>query len=258
MYTETAKFTLRLAQDARDRRAAERLRYKVFVEELGGDGPLVDHDKRLERDRLDPFFDHLVLIDNARDAAGQDHVVGVYRLMQSAQAEKAGGFYSDDEYDLSPLKASGKRLLELGRSCVDADYRGGTAMLQLWDGLARYVRAEKIDILFGVASFHGTDAEAIAAPLSLLHERHLAPPDLRVTALPQGYQKMDLIPPDEIDRAGAMRDVPSLIKAYLRLGGFVGEGAFIDYAFNTIDVCLVMDTKRLKPRAQALYDGAAV
>ena len=124
MYTETAKFTLRLAQDARDRRAAERLRYKVFVEELGGDGPLVDHDKRLERDRLDPFFDHLVLIDNARDAAGQDHVVGVYRLMQSAQAEKAGGFYSDDEYDLSPLKASGKRLLELGRSCVDADYRG--------------------------------------------------------------------------------------------------------------------------------------
>ena len=248
MYTETAKFTLRLAQDARDRRAAERLRYKVFVEELGGDGPLVDHDKRLERDRLDPFFDHLVLIDNARDAAGQDHVVGVYRLMQSAQAEKAGGFYSDDEYDLSPLKASGKRLLELGRSCVDADYRGGTAMLQLWDGLARYVRAEKIDILFGVASFHGTDAEAIAAPLSLLHERHLAPPDLRVTA----------IPPDEIDRAGAMRDVPSLIKAYLRLGGFVGEGAFIDYAFNTIDVCLVMDTKRLKPRAQALYDGAAV
>lgn len=257
MHTDTARFSLRLARDDRDLIAAERLRYAVFVEELGGDGPLVDHGQRRERDRLDPFFDHLVLVDNRRDADAQDHVVGVYRLMRSEQAARAGSYYSASEYDLSALTSSGKRLLELGRSCVHPDYRGGTAMLQLWNGLARYVREHEIEVLFGVASFHGTDVSAIAEPLSLLHERHLAPEDLRVQALPEHFQQMDLIEPDKIDRAAAMRRVPSLIKAYLRLGGCVGEGAYIDYDFNTIDVCLVMDTARLSARAQAIYDGAA-
>lgn len=257
MQTDTANFSLRLARDDRDRIAAERLRYAVFVEELGGDGVLVDHDARRERDSLDPFFDHLILVDKRREAAGEDHVVGVYRLMRAEQAEAAGGYYSDAEYDLSVLKASGKRLLELGRSCVHRDYRGGTAMLQLWNGLARYVRAHDIEILFGVASFHGTDVDAIAEPLSLLHDRHLAPEDLRVRVLPEHFQKMDRIAPELIDRTEAMRRVPALIKAYLRLGGWVGEGAYVDHAFNTIDVSLIMDTSRLSARAQAMYDGAA-
>lgn len=250
------QFSLRLAQTPEDVRSAARLRYRVFVEELGGDGALVDHDARLERDRFDPFFDHLILVDDARDPALGDPVIGVYRLMRRDQAKRAGQFYSEDEYDLSILLESGRPLLELGRSCLHPDYRGGAALMHLWQGLAAYVEEHGIEILFGVASFHGTDIAPLAAPLSLLHHRHLAPPELRVRARPAQYQSMDLMPEADIDRAAAMRQVPALIKGYLRMGGRVGEGAFIDHAFNTTDVCLVMDTRHINEKMRALYTKA--
>ncbi|MEE4186866.1 MAG: GNAT family N-acyltransferase [Roseobacter sp.] len=243
-------FAVKLARTQDDLQAAKRLRYQVFVEELGGGGSLVDHENRLEQDRFDPFFDHLLLTDTANG-----DVVGVYRVMRSEQAERAGGFYSDSEYDLGPLLSSGRRLLELGRSCLHENYRGGTALYHLWSGLADYIVEHEIEVLFGVASFHGTDAKAIAAPLSLLHHRHLAPQELRVTARPESRQPMDLIAEDQLDRRAAMLQIPSLIKAYLRLGGFVGEGAFVDYGFNTTDVCLILDTERMNQKQARVYQG---
>ena len=247
MALDETKFTVRLARDEADLVAAQRLRYEVFVEELGGSGAMVDHEARLERDRFDPFFDHLILTDGCRD----DAVVGVYRLLRDDQARAARQFYSEDEYDLAPLRTSGRRLLELGRSCLHADYRGGTAMMHLWAVLADYVAEHGIEILFGTASFHGTDVRRIAEPLSLLHHRHLAPEPLRVRS--RRFQRMDLIPEPEIDRRAAMRDVPALIKGYLRLGGMVGEGAFVDHDFNTTDICLIMDTARLNAKAAGVY-----
>ncbi|MBD3663241.1 GNAT family N-acetyltransferase [Sulfitobacter aestuariivivens] len=244
----TIGFETRLARTQEEMRAAQCLRYEVFVEELGGSGPLVDHANRLERDQFDPHCDHLMLIDTQTDA-----VVGVYRLMRREMAQRAGGFYSAAEYDLGPLLTSGRRLLELGRSCVHPDYRGGVAMHHLWTALGRYVTDHKIDILFGVASFHGTDFAALAQPLSLLHHRHLAPPELRVRALEKSFQAMGLVAPDDLDRKAAMVQMPSLIKAYLRLGGCVGEGAFVDHAFNTVDVCLIMDTALLSARQRRIY-----
>ncbi len=251
MTASHSKFTLRLATDPADIRAAHRLRYRVFVEELGGTGPLVDREQGLEADRFDPYFDHLVLIDERLPKG--DHVVGVYRVLRGEQAQKAGQFYSEDEYDLTVLKSSGRRLLELGRSCVDARYRGGMAMYRLWNGLARYVADHGVEILFGVASFHGTDVRALAEPLSHLRYRHLAPDDIRVRAVEETFQRMDLIAEDQIDRRRAMAQTPALIKAYLRLGGFVGEGAFIDHAFNTTDVCLVLDTARMNEAQREIY-----
>ena len=242
-------FQARLARDDTDLMAALRLRYDVFVRELGGDGPLVDHDAQVERDKFDPFYDHLVLVDETRRPG--DHVVGAYRLMQADGAARAGQFYCEDEYDLTALRALDRKLLELGRSCLHPDYRGGTAMFELWGALARYVAAHEVEILFGVASFHGTDIAALAQALSLLHHRHLAPKNLRVTS--RVFQPMDLMSEDQIDRPAAMRDTPALIKAYLRLGGCVGEGAYVDHAFNTTDVCLVMDTAQMSTRHQGIY-----
>ncbi len=244
------EFTVKLAKTHDELRAAQRLRYDVFVRELGGGGDLVDHAAGLERDRFDPYFDHLILT-----VQGREDVIGVYRLLRGDAAEAAGGFYSEGEYDLALLRATGRRLLELGRSCLHPDYRGGMAMHSLWQGLAAYVAQHRIDILFGVASFHGTDIARLAAPLSLLHHRHLAPPELRVRAHAQSFQRMDLIDPQSIDRAGAMVQVPSLIKAYLRLGGCVGEGAFVDHAFNTTDVCVIVDTAKLNARQAKIYGG---
>ncbi len=248
-------FTVRLAQSEADVLAAQRLRYRVFVQELGGDGRLVDHANCFERDGYDAHADQLVLIDDSRDAAALDHVVGVYRLLDGAGAALAGQYYSETEYDITPLKAAGRKLLELGRSCLHADYRGGLGVFHLWNALAEHVADQQIEVLFGVASFHGTDINKLAAPLSLLHHRHLASRGLRVRARAESFQAMDIISEDKLDRRAAMLAVPALIKAYLRLGGTVGEGAYVDHAFNTTDVCLMLDTAQMNAKRRKIYEG---
>ena len=259
MDAETPEFELRLAAGEADLAAAQRLRYEVFVEELGGDGEMVDHAARREADAFDAHCDHLLLIDPKRPAelqpTGGGAVVGVYRLLPGDRLAATGGFYTETEYDLAPLKASGRRLLELGRSCLAADYRGGMAMFHLWGALWEYVEDRGIEVLFGTASFHGTDTAALSAPLSLLHHNHLAPEALRPLARGPEAAPMDLVAADAIDRPAAMRAVPALIKAYLRLGGWVGQGAWVDRAFNTTDVCLVLDATRVSPRQVAIYRG---
>lgn len=247
------EFDLRLAESEDDIRGAQRLRYAVFVEELGARGELVDHERRLERDAFDPHFDHLLLIDRSRDPGSHEHVIGVYRLLPCERARALGRFYCDGEYDLAPLRRSGRKLVELGRSCVHRDHRRGVAMLHLWNGLADYVLSRGIEIMFGAASFPGTDIARHAHALSYLHQFHLAPPGLRVRALSAHFQPMDLMPPEAIDRQAAQAAIPSLIRGYLRLGGFVGEGAFVDHAFNTTDVCLIMDTSAMSDRHRDFY-----
>ncbi|SIQ03541.1 ornithine-acyl[acyl carrier protein] N-acyltransferase [Paracoccus thiocyanatus] len=254
MTPETSYFTTRLATAEADLLAAQRLRYRVFVQELGGDGPQVDHQGRFERDEFDPVVDHLVLVDSRRSREALDHVVGVYRLLPGERAADFGRFYCDSEYDLGPLRASGRSLLELGRSCVDPAYRGGSGMFLMWNALAEYVLARGIEILFGVASFHGTDVQALAQPLSWLYHHHLAPAAIRPRARPDGYRPMDLVPADQLDRRAAMAGMPALIKAYLRLGGMVGDGAWLDRAFNTTDVFLMVDTKAMSQKHRKFYE----
>lgn len=249
--TEIASFEIRLAESDLDLEASQRLRYRVFVEELGGDGEGVDHVCRIERDAMDPVCDHLLLVDRNRPEG--NHVVGAYRLLTSERAAQLGRFYCDGEYDLGTLRVSGRRLLELGRSCVDPAYRGGAAMLLLWNALADYVLARDVEILFGVASFHGTEPQALAQPLAWLHHNHLAPESLRPRALDDHFQTMDLVAAEAVDQCAAMAAMPNLIKAYLRLGGFVGEGAYIDRPFNTTDVLLLMDTKAMSDKHRAFY-----
>jgi putative hemolysin len=248
---------VRLASSALDVQGAQRLRYRVFVQELGAGGDLVDHAAELEQDELDAHFDHLLLVDTRRDPESLDHVIGVYRLLTCARAAAIGRFYSDGEYDLGPLRRSGRRLVELGRSCVHPDHRRGPAMMLLWNGLADYVLARNLEIMFGVASFPGADPAPHAQALSLLHHHHLAPEGLRARALADGFHPMDALPPEAIDRKAALAAIPPLIRAYLRLGGCVGEGAWIDRDFNTTDVCLIIDTANMSPRHHGFYTRKA-
>lgn len=253
MVPDSPQLQLRLARDPRELAAAQRLRFAVFVEELGAQCSAADRADRLERDEFDAVCDHLVLIDPSRDAAALDHVVGAYRLLNDERAAAFGRFYCDSEYDLDPLRQSGRRLLEVGRSCVHTDYRGSAAMYLLWNGLAEYALDHQIEVMFGVASFHGTDATQLAEPLSWLHHHHLAPPALRARALPAHFQRMDLLPPEAVERRRAMAQMPALIKAYLRAGGCVGEGAFIDRDFNTTDVLVMVDTAAMSRRHHSFY-----
>jgi L-ornithine Nalpha-acyltransferase len=247
MLTHDPQFTVRIATGAADLQAAARLRYDVFIREMGGTGPLVDHTAGEERDAFDGRCTQLILYDQARPAG--DQVVGLYRLMSHEAGDS--GFYSESEFDLTPLRESGRRLMELGRSCLHPDYRGGAGMHHLWQALATHVQTTGAEILFGVASLPGTDAHALAAPLSLLHHEFMAPEPLRPRS--RVHQPMDLLARDRIDRSTALRAVPALIKAYLRLGGRVGDGAFVDQAFKVTDVCLVLDTRALNPRQAAIY-----
>ena len=257
MKVDAQRFEVRLARDESEIRAAQRLRYTVFVEEMGASASPESHELRLERDRFDPFFDHLLLIDRQRPGVDGANVVGVYRLLRGKVADAGPGFYGQSEYDLTPLASLGRETVELGRSCVHPDYRGGVAMHLLWSGLGEYVIRHDVEVLFGVASFPGTDLGALALPLSHLHHSHLAPKELRVRALQDHYVEMNLMPADQIEPRQAMRQMPPLIKAYLRLGGVVGEGAFIDHDFNTIDVCLLMDTVAMTDRYKDMYTRSA-
>ncbi len=242
------RFDIALATNDADVHAAQRLRYQVFIKELNGDSPHLDHGSKREVDPFDATAQHLILRDLSR--ANGEEVIGTYRLISSDQTIGAA-FSSQAEYDLSKLISSGKHLLELSRSCVHPDYRDGRAMFALWRALSDYVQSQNVDILFGVASFHGRDPKSVADALSLLHHRHLAPADLRpISRKPAAF---DLIAENDLDRTAAMLKIPTLIKAYLRLGGAVGEGAFVDTAFNTVDVCMVVDMTNVSARQRAIY-----
>jgi putative hemolysin len=254
MKLDLSRYGVKLAESADERLGAQRLRYRVFVEEMGARATPDERAARREWDEFDPWADQLVLIDLDPVTDPLDRVVGVYRLMLPAAARAGPGFYGAREYDLAPILDTGRACVELGRSCVAAEHRGGVAMHMLWNALAGYVLERGIEVLFGVASFHGTDPAPVAEALAWLHHAHLAPPDLRVRARPGQRLDMDLMPPEAIDPQRALRAIPALIKAYLRLGGFVGDGAWIDHDFNTIDVCVVMDTARMKAKHREFYE----
>ncbi|RME18455.1 MAG: GNAT family N-acetyltransferase [Alphaproteobacteria bacterium] len=253
MILQDGQFEVRLARGEEEIHAAQRLRYEVFVAELGGDGALVDHAARRERDVFDASYTHLLAIDTARP---ERPVVATCRLMHSSGLPPDARFYTENEYDIGVLRASGRPLLELGRSCVHRAYRGGPALMALWRGLMAEAEARGTEVLFGVASFHGTDATALAGPLSLLHHRHRAPEALRVRARADNFQPMNLLPEAEIDRVAAMKAMPPLLKSYLRLGGVVGEGAWLDHAFNCTDVCVVVDVEQVPEQLRRFYAGA--
>ncbi len=245
-------YTLKLAENEAELVAAQRLRYRVFVQELGAKLDPRSMTAGLERDHFDPYFDHLILLDN-RVSDPMEAVVGVYRLLRSDIAQKQVGFYGANEFDLSKIIHSNRSAVELGRSCVAPAHRGGLALHMLWNGVADYVLDHGIEILFGTASFMGEKPQTLSHALSYLHHSHLAPTDLRVRVLAENGLAMDILPPDQVDRLQAVRQIPPLIKSYLRLGGFVGEGAFVDRDFNTVDVCLLLDTKRMSAKHSSRY-----
>lgn len=249
----TASFDVRLAESPLEIEAAQRLRYQVFYEELGALPTLEIRRTGIDVDPYDYCCDHLLVVDRRR-SNGLPFVVGTYRLMRKNAALMNGGFYSAQEYDLDPLVRYPADIVEVGRSCVHADYRRGAVMPLLWRGIAEYVAERGIELIFGCASFPGTtDADALGRELSYLHHHHLAPAEFRPRALEHRYVGMTRVPPDGVDADAALGALPPLVKGYIRLGGFVGDGAVIDYDFRTVDVCVVVKTDRLTEKYQRHY-----
>lgn len=243
---------IRLAEDASEIRAAQALRYRVFYESMAAKPTPEMAAAQRDFDSFDDFCDHLLVFDEER-GSGAGAVVGTYRVMRREGAARRGQFYSSDEYEIDNLIAYPGEILELGRSCVDPTYRNGATMQLLWRGIAEYVFYYDISIMFGCASLPGTDPQDLRMPLAYLYHHHLAPPALRARALPERYVAMDLLPPDQVKIAEARQALPPLIKGYLRLGGFVGDGAVVDPDFGTTDVCVVVKTDLVTEKYRRHY-----
>jgi putative hemolysin len=237
-------FEVRLADSAAELDAAQALRYDIFYGDMGATPSAETYARKRDIDGFDDICDHLLVIDRAR-SNGTPHIAGTYRLLRRSVAEYHGGFYSASEFDLSALDYFSGEILELGRSCVAPDYRGRAVMQILWRGIADYVSQHGIGLMFGCASFPGTDPAMFAPALSFLHGECLAPEEWRPRALDERYVDMDMVPCENLDVRRTLASMPPLLKGYLRLGGVVGDGAVIDYQFGTTDVCLLVETEKV-------------
>ncbi|HYD05046.1 MAG TPA: GNAT family N-acyltransferase [Reyranella sp.] len=246
-------FEVRLAKTAEEIDAAQALRYRIFYEEMAAHPS--PEAARLHRDfdAYDEVCDHLLVLDRRR-GEGPEGIVGTYRLIRRAAAARMGRFYSSAEYDVQKMIDYPGEVLELGRSCIAKDARNTATMQMLWRGIALYAYHYNIQVMFGCASFPGTDPAQHAQAMSYLYHHHLAPPEIRVRALDSRYVKMDVLEAGSYDPRKAMARVPPLIKGYLRLGGYVGDGAVIDAEFNTTDVFIIVKTELVTEKYMRHYE----
>ncbi|MDT8999792.1 GNAT family N-acyltransferase [Paucibacter sp. APW11] len=231
-------------------RQAQRLRYQIFAEEMGArlsvpEGAPAGHDV----DGFDAFCEHLLV--RTVDVNGQPgEVIGTYRVLTPTAAERAGGLYSETEFDLSGLSSLRSRMVELGRSCVHPDHRSGGAIMALWGALAEFMTRNQLDTMIGCASVSMADGGHYAASLwKQLAETHLASEEWRVEprlALPVDELRQDL----EVE-------APPLIKGYLRCGArILGRPAW-DPDFNTADLPMMMRIADLPARYRRHFLGGA-
>jgi putative hemolysin len=228
------KLTFSLARSAAEIAEAQRIRFKVFGEEMGANLPSAA--LGLDIDRFDEFCDHLLVRDHANDK-----VVGTYRILPPEKSYNSGGYYSETEFDLSRLMHLRDRMAEVGRSCVHQDYRDGATITQLWAGLADYIGKHGHEYMIGCASVSMSDGGHYAASVyNKVHKLHAAPAEYRVfphcrLPLESLNQNLDVI-------------IPPLIKGYLRLGAYIaGEPAW-DPDFNCADLFILMPVSRMNAR----------
>jgi len=255
-------FEIRLASTAKELRSAQKLRYTVFYEEGGAIASQTV--SRLRRDicPFDAICDHLIVTDTeAVSASGQPKakIVGTYRLLRRDVADAHHGFYSHGEFDMRDLLARqpGTHFLELGRSCVHANYRSKRVIELLWRGLWLYAKRHHIDALIGCASLPGTDLDALRLPLSFLHHYAQAGEEWQVPAWPQGEADFTPLPREEIDVRRGLASLPPLLKAYLRTGARFSRSAVIDRQFGTTDVFTVMPMNDIEERYRSHFGEAS-
>ncbi len=246
-----AHLEVRFARNRRDVKAAQLLRYQIFYKEMGALADLRTKVLRRDFDRFDRACDHLLVVDRRRRRVGPvtlGSVVGTCRLIRRPVADQHGGFYTAGEFDLTSMLSGSRACMELGRSCVDPEYRTGAVIDRMWRAIADYITAHQIDVLFGCASLPGTRPDQLAERPSYLYHHHLVSEDCRPRAMASRYVDMRMRRADQVDAKRAWTALPPLLRGYLRRGAKIGDGAVVDEQFNTTDVCVVLQTTRLTQR----------
>ena len=248
---------VRLARSGEEVKQAQRLRYSVFYEEMSAVANVRAMFSGRDRDPYDRICDHLLVLDHG--AVGAPEIGGTYRLLRQEVAARKKGFYSAGEFDLAPLLARhpDRVFLELGRSCVLKPYRTKRTVELLWHGIWSYVRQHNIDVMIGCASLEGVDARHLAPQLGLLRQAAPTPPEWTVRALPGRGVSIDDLAAHGAPDKNALRELPPLIKGYLRLGAYICEDAVIDRQFGTTDVFIVLPVERINTRYINYYGADA-
>lgn len=245
-----------LASNKAEIELAQSLRYDVFVNEIGAKPGAEAKRLELDFDEYDEVCDHLLVIDTNLINTSKNPVVGTYRLIRGTAAGEVGKFYSSSEYDVTKIARFDNDILELGRSCIHKDYRNKSVLQLLWRGIGAYLANYDIKLLFGCASFHGDDVDLIKNQLSYLYHNYLAPDEYRTVALEDQYINMNLVEKEECKDKSIRNSLPPLIKGYLGMGAFIGDGAVYDSVCNTIDVSIIVQTERLNARYTRRFVGA--
>ena len=257
MAIKVRDYEVRLTRNKEERKQVRQLRYSVFVEE---EGASVTEEQRAlgeEYDAYDRFAEYMAVFHNGR-------VVGTYRIIDRNAAEKMGGFYTENEFNISKIKKYRGNIAEMSRACVEKSYRDNALVMRmLWAGLGELIVRRKIGILFGVASFVGTKPARSAQAISYLYYNHLTPLRLRATVLSEKFadginpklSRMNILPREFVDEADAKAEMTPLIKGYLRLGATFGRGVFVDVPFNSYDVFVMIETRKMNAAYQKHFLG---
>lgn len=251
----SGQFELKLAVTKKEISKAQKLRYRVFFEEGHAIPDAYTRLRRRDICRFDLICDHLIVVDHA---SPKRKVVGCYRLLRQEVAQANGGFYSAQEFELAPLLARhpGKRFLELGRSCVAPEYRGKRVLELLWRGLWLYASHHACDVMIGCASLPGSDANLHQGALAFLRDHAAAPAEWRASALPA--RRANVMAETLVESRRTLAALPPLVKGYLRVGAYFGDGAVVDRQFGTTDVLVIVPMERIDPRYVDHFSAGAL
>ena len=250
---EFQNYLIKLAETRSELKQAQSLRYSVFYKEKKAKPNLSKKLIRLDYDKIDKFADHLIVIDKKKSS--KNKIVGTYRLIRGDVANLFGGFYSSTEFNLVNIinNYREEQILELGRSCVHKDYRNGSIMNLLWKAIAEYVKLYDIKILMGCASFSGTDPTRYSDELSLLRQNFTLPEHLSIDSFDYNIYPVYKLNHANSNQLRTFAKLPPLIKGYLRVGGKVSQNFYVDHKFNTIDLCVVVNTNDIDKKYKKKY-----
>jgi len=257
MAIKVRDYEVRLTRNKDERKQVRQLRYEVFVKEEGANPTDEQRELGEEFDDYDKCAEYMAVFHNGK-------IVGAYRIIDKKAADKMGGFYTETEFNISKIKNASDNIAEMSRACVAMEYRENALVMRLlWAGLSEYVLRRRIAVLFGVASFVGQKPVESAQAISYLYYNYLSPLRLRARVIPENFapgadqkmSRMNILPRAFVDEDLAKKQMTPLIKGYLRLGATFGQGVFIDKPFNTYDVFVMMQTKKMDAAYQKHFYG---
>jgi putative hemolysin len=249
---ESENYSIKLAETKSELKQAQALRYSVFYKEKKAKPTFTKKIIKLDYDTIDKYADHLIVLDKKNK---KNKIVGTYRLIRGDVAKLFGGYYSSSEFNLINITNNykDKHILELGRSCVHQDYRNGSIMNLLWKAIAEYVKLYDIKILLGCASFSGIEPTKYSDELSYLRQNFCLPEHLSVESFDKNIYPVYKLKENNSNQLRIFAKLPPLLKGYLRIGGKVSHNFYVDHNFNTIDLCVVVNTSDIDEKYRKKY-----